>query len=185
MDVVLEEVARDLFVVMKDNINAAIDSVWAEKELEDAVFFAGLNSPVPPTPKPYPVSFYLGHHPAILEHPLSDYPNITVVSYDHSSAGDEAADQYEVVASRVYVELFTVHEDASTINRLAWRYAKALHRVIDQHKRLDDSKIEAISATPDVAISNAAARRVEEFSNGIVYIQGCRLEYVFRVAEDW
>lgn len=184
-DVLLEEVARDLLVVMKENVNDAIDTVWTEMALEDAAFYATLGQGVPDTPKLYPVSFYLGHHPTILEHPITDYPNITAVSYEHSSVGDLGADQYEVTGSRAYVEAMVVHEDESTVNRLAWRYAKALHRVVAWYKTLEDAKIEAINLSPEVMVSNAAARRVEEFRDDIIYIQGCRLEYVFRIAQPW
>lgn len=185
MDVVLEEVARDLLIVMKDNLNLAIDQVWTEMAMEDTVFYAALGTTVPETPKPYPVSFYLGHHPTILEHDVEDYPNITCVAYDHASVNDLGADQYEVVGNRAYVEAFVLHADESTVNRLAWRYAKALHRVIDQYKDLDDRKIEPVTTSPDVQVSNAAARRGQQFTSDIVYIQGCRLEYVFRVPEVW
>lgn len=185
MDLVLEEVARSLLLVMKGHLEDAVDSVWEQMETEDATFYGALGDDVPTTPKLYPAKFFLGHHPSILERPLTDYPNVTCVAYDHRSIGDLAADQYEVVGNRAYVEAFVVHEDESTVNRLAWRYAKALHRVIDTYKELDDQMIEPIVTSPDVAISNAAARRVEEFREDIVYIQGCRLEYLFRVAETW
>jgi hypothetical protein len=184
MDLVLEDVARDLLLVMKENLNDVVDEVWAEMAIADAAYYAQLSQPVPVTPKPYPASFYLGHHPAILDHPLTDYPNVTTVSYEANSA-DDVGDQYEVTENRAYVEVFVVHKDESTINRLAWRYARAVTRVISRYKDLSDGQIEPIQGVPAVMVSNAAARRVDEFTDETIYIQGCRLEHLFRATTLW
>lgn len=183
-DLVLEEVARDLLLVAKQNLNDAIDAVWQEMEDEDTDYYAALGESVPVTPKPYPVRFFLGHHPSVLDRPVADYPNITAVSYD-SSPGNDTYDQVEVVSSRAYIEAFVVHADESTVNRLAWRYAKALHRILTQYKELADSRLEQITDAPRVLISNASARRIEEFKDDIVFIQGCRLESSFRSRDLW
>ena len=167
-ELLMEEVGRALLLIVKGNVVDAIDDVWSEMETEDTVFYAALGESVPVTPKQYPSRYYLGHHPSILDRPVIDYPNVTVVSYRSRSIGDLAADQYEVVGHEAYVEAFVVHEDESTVNRMALRYAKALNRVVDQHRDLDEVTIEPIFITPDAAISNAAARRVDQFSESIV-----------------
>lgn len=185
LDIQLEEVARSLDVLMRTHIEDAIDAVWDEMEEKDAEYYAAIGEPAPVTPKLYPAKFFLGHHPSILERDPEDYPNITVVSYDHRSANDFGADQYETARNLAYVEAFVLHDDESVVNRLAWRYAKAMHRVVGQFKDLSDSDIEPITATPETQISNAAARRVSQFTDDITYIQGCRLEYSFRTKGLW
>jgi hypothetical protein len=185
LDIMLEEVARAALLVVKDNIEDALDAVWDDMAIEDAAYYAALGESVPFTPKPYPVRFYLGHHPSILERPSTDYPNITVVSHDHQSVDDFGADQYEVANNVAYIEAFVMHDDESTLNRIAWRYAKAIHRIVAQFKDLSDSDVEPIDKTPDVSVSNAMARRVDEFKEDITFLQGCRLQYAFRTKGVW
>lgn len=180
----LEEVARAMLLTMKENLNDAIDTVWAEMEDEDTAYYAALGESVPTTPKLYPARFFLGHHPSILYRPPEDYPNVTAVSYRHRSVLD-TTDQMEFAGNTAYVEAFLMHEDESTINRLAWRYAKAIHLVFAEHRELDDREIWRTTWTPNIDISNADARRVEEFKEDITYIQGCRLEWEFRTPGAW
>ena len=185
LDIQLEDVASSLDVLMRAHIEDAIDAVWDEMSAKDAVYYTAIGEPVPVTPKLYPSLFFLGHHPSILEREPEDYPNITVVSYDHRTAHDDDADQYESARNLAYVEAFVLHDDESTVNRLAWRYAKAMHRVVASFKELSDSDIEPITFTPQTQISNAAARRVSQFTDEITYIQGCRLEYSFITKGLW
>jgi hypothetical protein len=184
LDLRLEEVARSLDRVVRENINGALDAVWSDMSAEDADYYFAIGESVPSTPKPYPARFFLGHHPSILHRPIEDYPNITSVAYRHRTAND-TGDQYEVVRNTAYLEAFVVHTDESTVNRVAWRYAKALHRIIVEHRNMNDDEIADLDWTPNVDISNAAARRVEEFKEDVTYIQGCRLEFDLRTAGIW
>lgn len=181
----LEEIARAMLLTVRTNINAAIDEVWNEMSSEDATYYAALGESVPPIPKPYPTRFFLGSYPSVLERPPADYPNVAVVSYRHRSAED-AGDQYEMVNNRVYVEAFVMHADESTVNRLAYRYAKALHKVLAANRNVgDDSVVFGGEFSPDIDISNAAIRRVEQFKEDLTYIQGCRLEWDLQTAGTW
>lgn len=180
----LEEVARSTLLAVKLNINAAIDDVWATMAAEDATFYAAMGEPVPATPKPYPARFFLGSYPSVLERPAVDYPNIAVVSYKHRSAED-AGDQYETANNTIYVEAFVMHEDEGTVNRLAWRYARALHQVLARYRTVEDPDVFAADFTPAIDISNAAIRRKEQFSEDLTYIQGCRLEWDLKTVGTW
>lgn len=181
----LEEIARATLLTIKDNLNVAIDEVWAEMVAEDATFYPAIGEPVPTTPKQYPARFFMGSYPSVLERPPEDYPNVAVVSYRHRSAED-AGDQFELVNNRLYVEAFVMHEDEGTVNRMANRYARALHKVLAANRSLGDSDVVfGGEFSPDIDISNAAIRRVEQFREDLTYIQGCRLEWDLQTAGTW
>lgn len=184
LDVKLEEVARALLLCVRENIEEKLDEVWVEMGAEDAAYYAALGESVPATPKLYPARYFLGHHPSVLHRPIADYPNVAAVAYQHRSAGDDG-DQYEMARNVTYLEAFVVNPDESAVNRMAWRYAKALHRIVVENRNANDDEIDDIFLTPNVDISNAAARRVEEFKEDVTYIQGCRLELDFRTVGAW
>lgn len=186
-DLLLEEVGRALVLSVKNNINDVIDSVWDDMAAQDTAFYAEMGQAVETTPKVYPVSFYLGHHPDILEHDVADYPNIVAMCYTHNPVAEvHGADQIEVMNNTAFVEAFVVHADASTVNRLAWRYAKSLHRLITSHKDLDSwPSIWTMDRSPTVTVSQSFAKRVDEFSDEWVFLQGCRLEYAWRTPVAW
>lgn len=184
LDLQLEEISRAILLAVKENIEDAIDDVWAEMAVADAEFYAQLGEALPSTPKLYPVRYFIGHHPSMLYRPSADYPNIAAVAYRHRSANDDG-DQYEIAVNTGYLEAFVVHPDESTVNRLTHRYAKALHRVVASLKGVGDEEVEDISLTPNVELSNAAARREDEFKEDITYIQGCRLELNLRTMGTW
>jgi len=181
----LEEIGRAALLTVRENINTAIDEVWTEMDAQDATYYAALGESALPVPKVYPTRYFLGSYPSVLERPPEDYPNIAVVSYRHRSAED-VGDQYEVVNNRLYVEAFVMHDDESTVNRLAYRYAKALHKVLAANRSLgDDNVIFGGEFSPDIDVSNAAVRRVEQFKEDLTYIQGCRLEWDLQTAGTW
>lgn len=185
LDLDLEKVARSVLLTVKNHINEKVDEVWAEMVAEDAAYYAALGDPVPVTPKLYPSRYFLGSYPSVLERPPADYPNVAVVGYRHRSAAD-AGDQYEIANNRVYVEAFVMHEDEGTVNRMAYRYAKALHRVFAQNRNPDSEDIVfGPDFTPDLDVSNAAIRRVDQFSEDLTYIQGCRLEWDLQTVGTW
>lgn len=181
----LEDVARATLLTVKTYINAAIDDVWADMVAEDNAFYSAMGESVPNTPKQYPAQFFLGSYPSVLERPLEDYPNVAVVCYRHRSAED-AGDQYELINNRIFVEAFVVHEEEGAVNRMANRYAKALHKVLAEHRSMDDADIVfGGEFSPDIDVSNAAVRRVDQFQEDLVYIQGCRLEWDLQTAGTW
>lgn len=185
----LEKVARSLDLTVRGNIEAVIDSVWTQMETEDAEYYTAISEAAPPeTPKQYPVSYYLGHHPSILQHAVDDYPNVVVSCYEHDPADgfdiDNELDQIEPLTNAAYVEAFVLHEDASTVNRIAWRYADALHRVITENRDLGEwPLIWSMIGTPHVEVSNSSARPVSEDTDEWTYIQGVRVEMIYRTPQ--
>ncbi len=167
-----------ILTALRAGLEDDIDEVWADAVAEDTAYFSALSQTVPETPKFYPAIYFEGSFPSVLERPPADYPNVAVVSYRHRSANDDG-DQYEIANNRVYVEAFVLHPDEATVNRMAQRYAKAVHRTLVK------AHFYEANFTPDVDISNAAARRVEQFDDAITFIQGCRLEWDVKTVGTW
>ena len=102
------------------------------------MYYAAINETAPTTTLPNPLSTGGAPSLAALERPPTDFPNVVTMAYNHRSRGDLGADQYEPFNYPVYVEIGVMDVDESTINRIAWRYAKALHRAVIQNDTLSD-----------------------------------------------
>lgn len=190
-DLLLQTVARSLDLTIRENINAALDVVWAAEDAADAAYYASLNVTAPTTAEVYPVSYYIGHHPQILQYPVADYPNVVTMCYTEPNVGGATTtnsdlDQIEILLNSAYVEAFVVHSDADTVNRLAWRYAKALHKVITENKSLGEyPTIWEINGAPITEVSGSIGRLASEDSDEWTYVQGCRLEMLYRTPQPW
>lgn len=184
MDVFLEEIARSILLGIKDSLPDELAAVAQESTALDVAFYTQLGKPVEPTPLHPPAEYLVGHHPSLLERELSEFPNVTVMAYQQTPMGDRGADFYETQVNRVYVEAFAQDPDESRINRIAWRYAKALHRVITKDRNLS-RLVKDLDTPPSVQVSNAAARRITDMSDEITYVQGCRLDYALEMDVAW
>jgi hypothetical protein len=185
-EVVLERVERALYLSMFQNLPGAVAEIAAEWVSEDAAFYAALGQSVPDTPLPPPVLYFEGHHPSALDRdPLSEYPNVTVMAYNGAHSDSNPADQLEPVRYIAYVELFCVDQDENRINRKAKRYSQALGRAITRFDPSLGGLCEPLDQVPEVAISNASARRYSQYTDEVWFAQGCRLDYQFRVREPW
>jgi len=180
IDVQLEEIERALLLQVKNGLPQALLDIESEYTSLDAAFFAELGvSPVPLTPLPPPALYLNGHHPYILERPLTDFPNVVVNCTSHPSGDAGGFDQTEEIGSSAYVEVFCVHEDPSTVNRMIKRYAKALHRVVSADLTLGGAATLTPELSPEVLLSNQQAGRVDNLHDEVVYFQGTKLEYTF------
>lgn len=180
-DLILEEVSRAVILTVRQNLPEALEDIEGEMVASDAAYFAAIGiSPVPATPLPEPAVYMTGSYPDLLDRPIETFPVVTAVCYDHEpERNPRGFDQLEVVTNGTTVEAWVIDPDAERVNRIAFRYAKAIHRVLVQNKDLG-GVVEDIYTAPEVTISNVAARRVSDFSEDIVYVQGVRVEYVFR-----
>ena len=184
-DLQLENLARSLHIVLLDDLVVCLDDVQQEWVPKDAAYYALLGQPVPPTPLDPPAYWAVGHHPSILDRPLDEFPNVTIHAYDHRSAGDLGADQWDPLTCRAWVEIFVSHTDVATVNRMAYRYAQALNRCLVQNSTLG-GLVETFDFSPDVQISNVADRYASEDNDQIVFLQGAQLDYGFRInPEPW
>lgn len=178
MDTTLEEVARQLLIVQMENLPQALQDVAAEMVIEDLDFYTLLGQSVPDTPLNPPVLWDIGHHPTVLDWELAKFPNVVAMCYQQRPTITGATDQTVDMGNVAYVEAFVWHMDESTVNRIAWRYAKAIHRVVTQNPSLG-GMVKPIVGAPDADVSDVSARRVSDLTSEVVYVQGCRVSYQF------
>jgi hypothetical protein len=187
-DILLEEVGRALLLQIKGSLGQKLIDVAAEKIAEDAAFFAQLGQPVPETPLVMPPdpNWFEGHFPTLLEWDLSFFPNVTVMCYDESNqpADPYQTDQGAVTGYTAYVELFCESQDVAQCNRMAKRYATALHRAVTDDATLG-GLVSPIDKPPAAQVSNSSARHASQEVNELHYVQGCRVEYVFTVPQPF
>lgn len=182
----IEEVALSLMEALQENLPSTLSAVNSDAAGRDARW-AALSTDVALAPSvsiAEPVLWLPGHNPSILDRPLEDFPNIVVMAYDHRSAGDDASDHTEPSVYTAYAEVFCAVADETVSNRMAWRYAEALHAAMVMDETLGGLVI-PIDATPAVMVSNAAGRRVSPTVDDVVWIQGARVEYGFRIENPW
>lgn len=178
MDTTLEEVARRLLLIQVAGLPQALTDVATEMAIEDTAFYGAMGQPVPETPLAPPILWDVGHDPTVLDWELARFPNLVTMCYQQRPT--VGTDQTVDMGNVAYVEAFVWHMDASTINRIAWRYAKAIHRVVTQNPTLD-GLVKPIVGAPDTDVSDAVARRVSDLAPDVVYVQGCRVSYQFVV----
>lgn len=186
-DVVLEDVGNALAVTVKTELPQALVDVQAEQAAKEAGWAAVLGPFESPALLPEPATWFVGHHPSLLERVVDDYPVIVVMAYDHDTATEQdplSTDQTEVVNNRCYIEAAVAHPDLDIINRVAQRYAMAIHRAVVRGEDLGGA-VSPIDRTPHVAVGGANRRRVSAETDAITYVQLMRLEYTFKVPQQW
>lgn len=182
----IEEVALALMESLQAHLSDTIDDVNTAAAARDARW-AALSVDVALTGSvsiAEPVLWLPGHNPSILDRPVEQFPNIVVMAYDHRSAGDAASDHTEPSVYTAYAEVFCAVADETVSNRMAWRYAEALHAAVVLDETLGGLVI-PIDATPSVQVSNAAGRRLSPQVDDVIWIQGARVEYGFRIENPW
>lgn len=182
----IEEVALSLMESLQAHLPDAISAVNMEAAGRDARW-AALSVDVALTGSVQlaePALWLPGHNPSILDRPIEDFPNIVVMAYDHRSAGDEASDQTEPTTYTAYAEVFCAVADETVSNRMAWRYAEALHQAMVTDETLGGLVV-PVSSTPAVMVSNAAGRRLSPQSDDVIWVQGARVEYGFVIENPW
>jgi len=152
---------------------------------EDAAFYAALGQAVPDTPLPVPQAYTVGSAPDLLAWPLDQFPVVTVMAYDHRPDPEDAgADQWDVYQMPAYIEAaVTGGMDVGLCNRIAWRYGRALNRVIAADPTLGGQFI-PFQQAPAVSVSNASARRVSDLVSDWAWVQLVHVDLTPRVNQS-
>jgi hypothetical protein len=182
VDLQLEEIERALLLTIKKLLPDNLAAVSAEYTAKDNEFFGEMAQvgDMPPTFLPEPVLYLAGHHPYVLERPLTDFPNVVANAYSHPESESDL-DQIEEVLTAAYAEIACWDEDEATASRRAKRYAKAIHRCIIQDPTLGGTVLR-ITGSPEISISNAAPATKDTLTNEVVFFQMARVEFTFATA---
>lgn len=170
----LEQIARQLHLMLLVNLPPILEDVSQEMIYEDTTYYTQIGESVPATQLVPPAEYSVGHDPLILERAINRFPVITVMAHEQTPIG--TGDNYERIANTCYIEPIVVADDFATANRIAWRYAEAVHRALMTFNNLD-MNIEPIDKEPIIVISNVITKRRSNVDNTLVYTQGVRLDF--------
>lgn len=170
----LELVARQIHLNLLNNLPATLTQVSTEMQAHDTDYYGQLGVAVPSITLSPPATYSVGHDPLVLERPLDEFPLIGIMVFHQLSLG--GGDNYERLSNDSYIEAFVVSEDESKLNSIAWRYARAIHRVLMTYSPLDEN-IEVLDTEPEVDVSNIFTRRKSSVDNTTLFIQGVRFDF--------
>lgn len=156
----LEEITREAFVIVFQNLNNAI----AEEETYWNTYDQELNTlrGIPPNvvsvERVPSANFHLGHQPSLVqsENPDEDYPAVSVMAYRSQPAEyDTTFDHGSEYNDSLYIEFLvkaTSDEGAEVCNKRVWRTANAINKVILNSRNLNGA-VSDIGISPTCIIS--------------------------------
>jgi len=185
----LEEVERALVIALVSKLPDTLDEIEAESVTDDDSYFGFLGiSPVPTTPLPDIVTVIEGQDPLVIERPLTDFPVLSVVCYQHPLSGqgesDVEVDQAETILSTAYAEVIANSDDRDLVERQAKRYAKAIHRCYQKDSTLGGLCIRD-QVSPELEISGTVVTPKSDTDDTLTYFKGARLQYTFKTIKSF
>jgi len=191
----LEEIQRSAFFVLFDTLNVAIAKVNDAWVASDESFALHTGRPFVPvlTEAVLPDNFIEGHRPSLIEAPIDNYPNVSVMAYRASPGpGSELYDHQEKYRVNLVVETMvkaTEEEGESVCNSRAKRMVQAVNTCLMDNPTLG-GVVSGFDGTPTVSVTelftrkdrggDASSRGARAAYGPSWFWQGGRLEYVVR-----
>jgi hypothetical protein len=180
----LERLQRAGLLLLVKNLNAMIDAINAEWATRDTDFFTAIGRPRQAVVVEHvaPEHFYPGHKPSLMQSPIENYPNCSVMAYQANarSGGDDHGQQFDLrFAAEILVRSIVDEEEC---NCRIQRTVDAVHRVMLTDRTLGGAFHHPWEDFPAVTnISDVFVRYSDENGRGDRwYWQGGRLEFVMR-----
>lgn len=179
----LEEVQRQAFFVLFDNLNETLEiigSYWDTKDQEFAQhtgreYVQTILEPIQPG------NFVEGHAPSLINAPIDRYPNCSVMAYQTTpGAGHAAFDQIDVYRNVLYVDVM-VRSDRSEeeVNRRIHRLVEATNIVLQQHETLNGI-VSGHEDGPSITLGDVFTKKERTAYGPHWFWQGARLTYAVR-----
>lgn len=175
----LEELGLSVFKTLHAGLNDQIaveEARWAVNDADLATLLHRTYDPV--TIEPIPdENWHLGMRESLIEAPVDWYPNVAVMAYQASDAGDLIQlDQADFYNDLVFVEVMVKGEDEILVNRRCQRTADAVVKVLRRDRTLGGVVTE-IATRPRVVISDLFPRRENAGAGTRWWWQGARIDY--------
>jgi hypothetical protein len=175
----LEQIGRRAAMILAAELNPEIDAVQAAWAVDDQAYALALQRRYDPLIVE-PVSLkniHYGARPSIIEAGREGFPNVSVLAWQATPAqGSEQADQYDVYAAQLFVEVMVRANEEDTCNARCSRTMEAVHAVMMRHRTLD-GLVRYLASTPNALISDMFPRKAEKGAGDLWWMQGARLEY--------
>jgi hypothetical protein len=133
-----------------------------------------------------PENFYEGHRPSLINAPIGNYPNCSVMANQATPAALDLVDQADAYRCNLFVEVMakTTNGEESgysedSVNRRVQRMAEAVNLTLMADQSLG-GVVTAFDGPPIVIVGDVFVRK-EKTSYGAEWLwQGARLEYAVR-----
>jgi hypothetical protein len=187
-----ERLARELLIIMVDNLAAAMDLEDAKWNTLDAELALKLGVDHKPLlqDKIVKPNFYFGHRPSLIEAPVASYPNLSVYSNQSGQSADQG-DHMEGFQLLVGIELMCIdgpydqtitgfnRQGEDRVNKKIQRAVESVHAVVLAHRSLN-GLIAPIDTPPRTQFTEPMLRREQTGYGSDFYWQMARMEYFIR-----
>jgi hypothetical protein len=178
----LEEIQREAFYILFQNLNDAIDQVKVVMDESDQQFATK-------TGRPYEEliidhvedsEFYEGHRPSLINSPVENYPNCSVWAMSATSSDEnDYMDHTDIFINQLFVEIMvkaSPTEGESAVNRRCIRTAEAAHFCLVSNQTLNGI-VTAFSDMPTVNLSEVFKKKDSTGYGEDWFWQAARLDY--------
>lgn len=178
----LEDVQRQGFLVLFDNLNSALAEVEAMRAVQDEALAIHTGREYVPTAIEMiaPDNFIEGHRPSLIGAPVEAYPNVSVMANLATPApGTDQLDHQEAFSLALFVEVMVKSATSEEeVNRRVQRTAEAVQLVLSRHSTLNETVSGLGTAT--VEVSDVFTRKERTAYGPHWYWQGARIRYAVR-----
>lgn len=193
----LEEIGSEALVALFSDLNAELTVQELAGQTRDATYGSERNLPYVALTleRVETTNFHLGHRPSLIEAPIDEYPNVSVMAYQSQPAADQG-DQIESWDISLFVEIMVkspgtdsrnrdeLHHTEEIVNKRIQRTTNAVVNVLQRNKTLGGTVLE-VKTPPAVTVTDAFLRR-EQSGHGPVWLwQGARLEFQVEKHADY
>ena len=184
----LEELGRVVFGQLFSSVNSELVAQTSAWGARDSVFSSMLGVPYEPLllEQFEPTNMFIGHIPTLIDAPVTNYPNLSVMAPDLSAA-PTSMDQADEYMLNFYVEFMvksdeTVGSEAQQrqVNMRVQRTAASIHNVLMQDRTLGGFVADTIIART-INITDVFIRREAKARGPEWFWQAGRMDYTVRV----
>lgn len=194
----LERVSRAAYLALFASLNAEIavqTSTWAPLDEEVGQIKGVVTAPIY-LEQIDSGNFHQGHRPSLIEAPIEEYPNVSVMAYQ-GNPSDDQSDQFDNYIANLFVEIMVkaqapdiledrqaYHRAEEEVNARAQRTAEAAHNVLARDRTLGGA-VSDLETPPSVALTDVFTRRQERVRGPVFLWQGARIELEFEKQSQW
>lgn len=148
-----ENIARAIQGVLQSGLPDALDVVEAEWDDDDPLDLGDV------------AVWLLGHYPTVLERPKADFPIVACLVPERVQGEGSSQWGYGKAVYTAYVDCFVTAAAEADVNKICWRYVKAIISVAQNHRTLAAGLVQG-AFEPDVMLSEAMRQREDNSDAG-------------------
>lgn len=178
----LEDIQRAAFLQLFDQLNDSQAEIEALRDQQDQDFAARTQRAYVPTllETISPDNFHEGHIPSLIEAPIDQYPNCTVIANQAvPAANSDQLDQLESYRDTIFVDVMVKSSAEEEVNRRSTRAMEAANMALMRDPTLDGI-ISGFETAASVFLSDVFKRKEKTSYGAVWYWQGARLQYAIR-----